>query len=100
MLSESPVVTVHIPAELRPYVGGHDEITASGDTVGDILEAVGHEYPPIRPYLLGSDGTLQSGLAVYLGATSVRTLQGLATPVTQEELVSIVPTGIIGSMAK
>lgn len=98
MLSDSPVVTVHIPEELRPFVGGHDEITASGDTVGDILEAVGHEYPPIRAHLLGADGNLQAGLAVYLGPTSVRALQGLATPVTQEELVSIVPTGALGSV--
>lgn len=97
MLSESPVVTVHIPPELRHYVADHDEIMASGDTVGEILEAVSHEYPGIRGFLVGHDGGLPSGLAVYLGATSVRELQGLATPVGQEELVTLVPTGLIDS---
>jgi len=93
MISESPVVTVHIPPLLRPHVEGHDEVTASGDTVGEVLEAVGHEYPGFRSKVLLDDGNLVSGLAVYLGATSVRNLQGLATPVQMEELVSIVPVG-------
>ena len=93
MISESPVVTVHIPPVLRPHAGGHEEITASGDTVGEILEAVGHEYPAFRTHVILTDGNLAPGLAVYLGPTSVRDLQGLATPVQMEELVSIVPTG-------
>jgi hypothetical protein len=90
MISESPVVTVHIPPLFRCHVNGHDEVTASGDTVGEVLEAVGHEYPDIRNKLLRSDGHLLAGLAVYLGPTSVSHLQGLATPVQMEELVSIV----------
>jgi molybdopterin converting factor small subunit len=93
MISESPVVTVHIPPLLRPHVDGHDEVTASGDTVGEILEAVAHEYPGFRGKVLRADGNLVSGLAIYLGPTSVRHLQGLATPVQMEELVSIVPIG-------
>lgn len=93
MISESPVVTVHIPPLLRPYAGGHEEVLASGDTVGEILEAVSHEYPGFRGHVLLADGNLAEGFTIYLGPTSVRSLQGLATPVQMEELVSIVPTG-------
>lgn len=93
MLTESPVVTVHIPPLLRPYAGGREEIMASGETVGEVLEALGHEFPGFRSRLMQADGSLVSGLAVYLGATSVREMQGLATPVALEELISIVPTG-------
>ena len=93
MLSESPVVTVHMPQLLRPHAGGHEEITASSDTVGEILEAVSHEYPSLRAHVILTDGNLAPGLAVYLGFTGVRDRQGLATPVPMEELLSIVPTG-------
>ena len=93
MLSDSPVVTVHIPPQLQALAGGHREVMASGETVGEILEAVGHEYPDFRARLMQPDGNLAPGLAVYLGGRSVRDLQGLATPVELEELVSIVPTG-------
>ena len=90
---DSPVVSVHIPATLRKLVGGHEEITASGDTVGEILEAVGHEYPAIRPSLIAADGGLAPGLAFYLGGRSISELQGLTTPVELAEVLSIVPVG-------
>jgi len=93
MLGESPVVTVHIPPQLRQYAGGNAEIMASGETVGEILEAVAREYPGLRSRLVRNDGTLMPDLTVYLGASSVDELHGLATPVAMEELVSIVPTG-------
>lgn len=91
---ESPVVSVHIPAALRPYAGGYDEITASGDTVGEVLDAVGHEYPAIRAHLIGPQGGLQPGVAVFLGGRSVGDLAGLATPIELEELISIVTSAV------
>lgn len=92
---DSPVVSIHIPQVLRGFAGGHHEITASGDTVGDVIDALGHEYPAIRSYLISTSGQLQPGVAVFLGPRSVRELQGLATPIDQEEVVSIVPIGAL-----
>lgn len=93
MLSDSPVVTVHIPAALRSYVGGHAELMASGETVGEIFENISHAYPAMRAHLVLGKSDLAPGLAVFLGARSVRELQGLATPIDQEELLSVVLTG-------
>lgn len=92
MISESPVVTVHIPPLLRRYTGGFEEITASGDTVLEAIEAVCHEHPAIGPLLLKADGSLAEGISLYLGATCVTELQGLVTPLILEELISIVLT--------
>ena len=99
MLSESPVVTVHIPPALRVCVGGHEEVMASGETVGEVLTAISHEYPALRPYLLAEDGSLLSGLVVYLGSRSIGELEGLATPVKLEELVSIWPAGVLDGVS-
>jgi molybdopterin converting factor small subunit len=90
---DSPVVSVHIPLALRAFSGGHDEIMASGDTVGEVLVAVGHEFPAIRDYLMSPGGDLQPGVAVFLGPRSIREMQGLATPIDLEEVLSIVPIG-------
>jgi molybdopterin converting factor small subunit len=90
---DSPVVSVHIPLALRSFAGGRKEITASGDTVGDVLEAVGHEYPTIRSHLISSEGDLQTGVTVFLGPRSIGEMQGLATPIELEETLSIVPMG-------
>lgn len=87
---DAPVVSVHIPPTLRPLAGGHDEITASGDTVGEVLDAVWHTYPGMRSALFDSDGQLAAGLVLYLGGRSVRGTGELATPVGLEEVLSIV----------
>lgn len=88
---DSPVVSVHIPQALRSFAGGHEEITASGDTVGEVLEAVGHEYPAIRSYLTPPGGEMPTGVAIFLGGRSIRDLQGLATTIELAETLSIVP---------
>lgn len=90
---ESPVVSVHIPPVLRQWTNGRAEITASGDTVGDVLQAVGREYPAVRPHLISDAGVLAGGIAVYLGARSIGELQGLDTAVDLEEVLSILPQG-------
>ena len=92
MISESPVVTVHIPLPLRSYTGGYEEITASGNTILKTIEAVCREHPAVEPLLLSADGHLAAGISLYLGATSVAELQGLATPLMLEELISIMLT--------
>jgi molybdopterin converting factor small subunit len=90
---ESPVLSVHIPLALRNLAGNHAEIIASGDTVGEVLEAISHEYLAIRSHLISGSGELQPGLAVFLGARSIGDLDGLATAIEQEEVLSIVATG-------
>lgn len=93
---ESPVVSIHIPPLLRHFTGGADEVTVSGDTVGDALEALDHEHPGILAQLISPAGSLAPQVEVYLGGNSIRRLQGLATPVALEEVISIVP-GPLGS---
>ena len=93
LMSEYPVVSVHIPMELRPLAGGHDEVMASGETVGEVLRAVGHAYPEFAMHVLCADGQLVDSLKVYLGGGTQPT--DLTTPVELEEVVSIIATGDI-----
>lgn len=88
---DSPVVTVRIPASLRLYTAGRSEITASGETVAEILDSVGHECPSIRSHLFSSDGGLASDFVFYVGGISAAEMQGMLTPVTGDESLSIVP---------
>ncbi len=102
LMSDYPVVSVHIPPILRPLAGGRDELMASGETIGEVLEAVGHAYPALGESLFCADGSLADGFAVYFGGTVLHGRESLAMPVAQEEVVSIVavvnpscPTGLI-----
>ncbi|MCK6411925.1 MAG: hypothetical protein L6Q55_05785 [Azonexus sp.] len=91
LLSEYPVLSVHIPPILTALTGGRAEVTASGETVGEVLQAVGRVWPAFSSRVLCGDGSLASGLCVYLGGTLPA--QGLATPVAAEEVLSLVATG-------
>ena len=78
LMSEYPVVSVHIPPNLRPLAEGRDEIMASGETVGEILEAVGHEYPALGESLFCADGSLADGFAVFGVAVVEQHLRAIA----------------------
>jgi hypothetical protein len=93
LMSELPVVSVHIPMELRALAGGRDEVMASGETVGDVLRAVGHTYPDFAARVLCGDGQLAEGLSICLGGGTQ--LEGLSSLVGQEEVLSILTTGVM-----
>ncbi len=88
---ESPVVSIHIPPPMRRWSEGHEEITASGDTVGEALHALEHACPQLAGKVLSSTGQLQPSVDVYLGAISIRAREGVDTPIAGEEVISIVP---------
>lgn len=91
---ESPVVSIHIPAPLRSYADGAEEVTVSGDTVGEALAALGHEHPAVLDRVLDATGNLRPYMNVYLHGRNVVTLDGLDTPVTNEDVLSIISMNI------
>lgn len=106
LMSDYPVVSVRIPPILRALAEGHEEIMASGETVGEVLEALGRAYPALGESLHCADGRLADGFAVYLGGAVLHGRESLAMPVDQEEVLSIVavanpscPTGLVHTEA-
>lgn len=91
---ESPVVSIHIPVALRSHAGGAEEVTVSGDTVGETLAALGHEYPAVLERLLDAEGKLRPYMNVYLHGMNIVTLDGLDTPVSNEDVLSIISLNI------
>ena len=73
--------TVKIPPVLRARTGGEAEVTASGDTVGEVLEALAEQHPDTREQLFAADGELNRYVNVYLNDEDVRVLDGLETAV-------------------
>jgi MoaD family protein len=83
--------TVKIPPVLRARTGGETEVSASGDTVGEVLEALAEQHPDTREQLFAADGGLNRYVNVYLNDEDVRVLDGLATAVTDADTVVILP---------
>jgi molybdopterin synthase sulfur carrier subunit len=85
------VATIRIPPVLRPSVGGEREVSADGQSVGDVLRTLAESHPDTRGQLFGEDGDLNRYVNVYLNDEDVRVLGGLDTPVGESDTLVILP---------
>jgi MoaD family protein len=83
-------VTVKIPAQLRAVTDGEEEIQVEGGTVGEALDAVFAEHSDLRERIT-KDGTLRRFVNVYVSGEDIRFQDGLSTPISDGDEVTILP---------
>jgi molybdopterin converting factor small subunit len=81
---------VRIPTPLRTLTGGADEVTATGTTVGEVIDDLERKHPGIRERLLDGKG-VRRFVNIYVGEEDVRFLDGLKTALKAGDQVTIVP---------
>jgi molybdopterin converting factor small subunit len=84
-------VTIRVPTQLRSLTGGAGEVEVDGSTVGEALKALDAAHPGFAARLFDEDGKLRRFVNVFLADEDVRFLDGVATPVTDGQTISIVP---------
>jgi MoaD family protein len=83
-------VTVKIPAQLRLATGGEEEVEVEGETVGEALDAVFEAHGELRERIT-EDGTLRRFVNVYVSGEDIRFQDGLDTPLSDGDEVTILP---------
>lgn len=83
--------TVKVPSVLRANVGGAKELDVAGASVGEVLDALIGQFPPLRDQLLTEDGELNRFVNVYLNGQDVRYLDGRETAVGPNDEVRLLP---------
>ncbi len=81
---------VRIPPTLRTETGGAPRVEAEGDTVRELLDDLTARFPALRTQLL-EDDDIAPFVNVYVGGEDVRTLDGLETPVEEDQTVILLP---------
>ncbi len=84
-------VKVRIPTQLRSLSGGAGEIAVDGASVGEVLTALDVAHPGFAERLYDESGALRRFVNVFLAEEDIRFLDGLATPVSDGQTLSIVP---------
>ena len=84
-------LSVRIPTQLRTLTGGAGEVQVEGSTVGEALKALDAAHPGMGDRLFDEAGNLRRFVNVFLADEDVRFLDGLATPVSDGQTLSIVP---------
>ena len=83
-------VTVKIPTQLRAATDGEATASVQGSTVGEVLDALYDRYGELRSRI-AEDGGLRRFVNVYVGGEDIRFLDGLETPVSDGDEVTILP---------
>jgi sulfur-carrier protein len=84
-------VNVRIPTQLRQLTGGASEVSVEGTTVAEALKALDVAHPGFAERLYDDGGGLRRFVNVFVAEEDIRFLDGLSTPLTDGQTVSIVP---------
>ncbi|MCS6908582.1 MAG: ubiquitin-like small modifier protein 1 [Anaerolineales bacterium] len=83
---------IRIPTPLRPYTNGQSELTVAGETVGQVLENLVQQYPALRTHIFNENGELRPFVNLFIGENNVNDLQGVATPVEDNDRILLIPS--------
>ena len=81
-----------IPTPLRQFTNNRDSVEVEGASVGEALTNLCAVYAPLKRHLYADDGKLRSFVNVYVNDEDVRYLQKERTPLTENDVVSIIPS--------
>jgi molybdopterin synthase sulfur carrier subunit len=84
-------VEVRLPTILRSHAAGQASVRANGGTVGEVFEDLVRQFPGLAGQLVTGDGALHKFVNVYRNDEDVRYLDNLATKVSDDDVVSILP---------
>ena len=90
-------IEVRVPTILRSYTDGEKAVEGKGDTLADLFADLDSRHTGLRDRLIGGDGSLNRFVNVYLNDEDVRFLGGVQTPMSDGDVVTILPAVAGGS---
>jgi MoaD family protein len=84
-------IEVRIPTILRSYTGGDKAVDGKGETLGELFDDLDTRHSGLRDRLIGEGGSLNRFVNVYLNDEDVRFLGGVQTPLSDGDVVTILP---------
>jgi molybdopterin synthase sulfur carrier subunit len=85
------MTTVYIPTPLRRLTGGQSKVKVNAQDIASLIQSLEKEYPGFADRLLDEEGRVKRFIQIFRNDDEIRTLQGMETPVTEVDRVSIVP---------
>jgi molybdopterin synthase sulfur carrier subunit len=86
-------VIFHIPGALREFAGGRSKVEVEHPpaTLNQALSALWTLCPGVRDRVVTEQGEVRPYINIFVGDENIRYTGGLATQVTAESVISIVP---------
>jgi len=90
-------VQVRIPTPLRKFTGGAESVSASGTTVGAIVQDLESRHAGLKERICDEAGKVRRFVNLYINGEDIRFLSSLDTAVKDGDEISIVPAIAGGS---
>ena len=90
-MGPAPSITLHVVGPLRTYCAGAEQLSISAPTVRAALEDLERSQAALYRNVCDETGKVRSHLNVFVNADNVRDLNGIDTPLTQGDVVTILP---------
>jgi len=88
--NEMPV-TVYIPTPFRKLAGNQTHVKTAGDTVGEVLDTLGAQFPALRNMIYNENGQIPGHINIYVNNQEIHSLQGKETPVKDGDEMAVIP---------
>ena len=77
---------------MRQFVDKKDTVEVTGSTVGEALNALTAAHPDLKKQIYNDEGKMRSFVNVYLNDEDIRYIKKEATPLSDGDTISIVPS--------
>ena len=86
------MTTLKIPTPLRNYTNGQAEVQVSGSNVAAAMQDLVGQYPTLEQHLYNGNGEMRAFVNLFLGEDNIKDLQGLDTPLGEEDTLRLIPS--------
>jgi len=87
----APTITLHVLGSLRMYCAGAAQLSISAPTVRAALEDLERSQTALYRNICDETGTVRRHLNVFVNSDNVRDLDGVDTPLTPGDVLTILP---------
>jgi molybdopterin converting factor small subunit len=90
------MATVRFPAVMKYYVNNQAEFFVPATTVHELVTQVIEQYPSIKFHLVDGEGNLRKHFNVFVNGTHIRDLDGMETPLNEQDKVILMASAAGG----
>jgi molybdopterin synthase sulfur carrier subunit len=83
---------LRIPTPLRAYTDGQSNVTVKGANISEALTDLTAQYPALKPHLFNDGGDLRAFVNLFIGESNIKDLQGIDTPIKEEDKIMLIPS--------
>ncbi len=77
---------------MKFYIEGQTEVLLHGLTVSDAISDLVTRYPAIKPHIMDNNGDLRRYINLFVNDTNIKDLNGLKTPIQDNDRIILLPS--------